>query len=156
MHAKMSANYERRCGKGFSQKVQWVLKVGDNSIFFLALFLSTDQNRNYAMSLEDVKPLVTQNFISSSWRELYWKKFFFLSFESKRFGISKTIVTKNMWIERKKLFQREKQNLKEIKIEISKSQLFSKKKWKNWKFWQKFCNTSISGVFFFLILGAIW
>jgi len=54
--------------------------------------------------------------------------FFFLSFESKRFGISKTIVTKNMWIERKKLFQREKQNLKEIKIEISKSQLFSKKK----------------------------
>jgi len=22
MHAKMSANYERRCGKGFSQKVQ--------------------------------------------------------------------------------------------------------------------------------------
>ena len=33
-----------------------------------------------------------------------------------------------MWIERKKLFQREKQNLKEIKIEISKSQLFSKKK----------------------------
>jgi len=80
MHAKMSANYERRCGKGFSQKVQWVLKVGDNSIFFLALFLSTAQNRNYAMSLEDVKPLVTQNFISSSWRGLYWKKFFFFKF----------------------------------------------------------------------------
>jgi len=51
--------------------------------------------------------------------------FFFVSFESKRFGISKTIVTKNMRIERKKLFQREKQNLKEIKIEISKSQLIS-------------------------------
>jgi len=101
-----------------------VSKVCENSIFFLALFLSTDQSRNYAMSLEDVKPLVTQNYISSSWRELCWKKFFFfLSFESKRFGISKTIVTKNMWIERKKLFQREKQNLKEIKIEISKSQL---------------------------------
>ena len=32
-----------------------------------------------------------------------------------------------MWIERKKLFQREKQNLKEIKIHIRKSQLFSKK-----------------------------
>jgi len=61
-----------------------------------------------------------------------------------------------MWIERKKLFQREKQNLKEIKIQIRKSQLFSKSKWKNWKFWQKFCHTSISGVFFFLILGAIW
>ena len=56
------------------------------------------------------------------------RNFFFLSFESKRFEISKTIVTKNMWIERKELFQREKQNLKEIKIEISKSQLFSKKK----------------------------
>jgi len=81
------------------------------------------------------------------------ENFFFLSFESKRFGISKTIVTKNMWIERKKLFQREKQNLKEIKIEISKSQLFSKKKWKNWKFWQKFCHTSISGVFFFNFSG---
>jgi len=55
-----------------------------------------------------------------------------------------------MWIERKKLFQREKQNLKEIKIQILKSQLFWKKKWKNWKFWQKFCLTSISGVFIFL------
>jgi len=58
-----------------------------------------------------------------------------------------------MWIERKKLFQREKQNLQEIKIQIRKSQLFSKTKSKNWKFWQKFCHTSISGVFFFLILG---
>jgi len=150
MHAKMSTNYERRCGKGFSQKVQWVLKVGDNSIFFLALFLSIDQNRNYAMSLEDIKPLVTQKFyLKFMTRIVLEENFFFLSFESKRFGISKTIVTKNMWIERKKLFQREKQNLKEIKIEISKSQLFSKKKWKNWKFWQKFCHTSISGVFFF-------
>jgi len=81
------------------------------------------------MSLEDVKPLVTQNFyLKFMTRIVLEENFFFLSFESKRFGISKTIVTKNMWIERKKLFQREKQNLKEIKIEISKSQLFSKKK----------------------------
>ena len=59
------------------------------------------------------------------------EEFFFLSFESKRFEISETIVTKNMWIERKKLFQREKQNLQEIKIQIRKSQLFSKTKSKN-------------------------
>ena len=57
-------------------------------------------------------------------RIMFEENFFFLSFESKRFGISKTIATKNMWIERKKLFQREKQNLKEIKIQILKSQLF--------------------------------
>jgi len=42
------------------------LEVGENSIFFLVLFLSIDQNRNYATSLKDVKPLVTQNYISSS------------------------------------------------------------------------------------------
>jgi len=59
------------------------------------------------------------------------EEFFFLSFESKRFEISETIVTKNIWIERKKLFQREKQNLQEIKIQIRKSQLFSKTKSKN-------------------------
>jgi len=49
-----------------NRAVRAVSKVGENSIFFLALFLSTDQSRNYAMSLEDVKPLVTQNYISSS------------------------------------------------------------------------------------------
>jgi len=64
-------------------------------------------------------------------------------------GEESTMRRRYMWIERKKLFQREKQNLKEIKIQIRKSQLFSKSKWKNWKFWQKFCHTSILGVFFF-------
>ena len=39
-----------------------------------------------------------------------------------------------MWIERKELFQREKQNLKEIKIEISKK---SKSKSQSLNFFQK-------------------
>ena len=67
-----------------------------------------------------------------------------------------------MWIERKKLFQREKQNLKEIKIEISKK---SKSKSQSLNFFQKrnekienFDKNSVTLVyweFFFLILGAI-
>jgi len=43
-------------------------------------------------------------------------------------GEESTMRRRYMWIERKKLFQREKQNLKEIKIQIRKSQLFSKSK----------------------------
>ena len=39
-----------------------------------------------------------------------------------------------MWVERKKIFQREKQNLKEIKIEISKK---SKSKSQSLNFFQK-------------------
>ena len=59
-----------------------------------------------------------------------------------------------MWIERKKLFQREKQNLKEIKIEISKSQLFSKRNEKIENF-DKNSVTLVYLEFLFLILGAI-
>ena len=88
--------------------------------------------------------------------ELCWKRKKFRKFRrwNFRFGILKTIATKNNWPELKKLFRREKQNLQEIIIKIRKSQLFSKKKSKNWKSWQKFYQTSISGVFFF-ILGSI-
>jgi len=53
------------------------------------------------------------------------ENFFFLSFESKRFGISKTIVTKNMWIER---------NYFNVKNKISRK---SKSKSQSLNFFQK-------------------
>ena len=40
-------------------------------------------------------------------------------------------VIKNNWTVLKKLFRREKQNLQEIKIQITKSQISSKKRSKN-------------------------
>ena len=40
-------------------------------------------------------------------------------------------VIKNDWTALKKLFRREKQNLQEIKIQITKSQIFLKKRSKN-------------------------
>jgi len=99
------------------------LEVGENSIFFLVLFLSIGQNRNYATSLKDVKTLVTSQIHDANY---VGRKFFFLSFESKRFGISKTIATKNMWIERKKLFQREKQISKKSKSKSESLSFFQK------------------------------
>ena len=119
-----------------------VSRVEEKSFFFLVLYLGI-------MRLEGAETLVTQNYnISSSWRELCWKRKNLEKFRRWNFWILKIIVTQNSWTARKKLFRREKQNLQEIKIQITKSQISSKKRSKNWKSWQKILSIVYLNFFF--------